>query len=291
MSGVSESWRVILFTDHPLVAAFYAEYFPAQGHQLTAVVTSAKRNPDYLAVIGAVPVGTDVVLSEHPKRWAAMVAPLRPDLIITNVFPRRLPADLLAVPRLGAVNIHGGLLPEQRGTDGAQWFIREGVRTSGWTMHRMTPDLDTGPILARVRFPIEEDDEVEDVMRRYGEHLAPVVTEGLARVAAGDAGEPQDETRARYYPRIPDEAAWKAIDWTQPARTVHNVVRSSTFARDLPPGAVGEIDGVPHRITKTRLVSGVVGGREPGELIGREGEMLLVQCGDGPLGVVGYEAI
>ena len=43
----------------------------------------------------------------------------------------------------------------------------------------------------------------------------------------GDAGEPQDEVLASYYGPIEDEAAWKAIDWTQPARTVHNVVRSS----------------------------------------------------------------
>ncbi len=68
-------------------------------------------------------------------------------------------------------------------------------------------------------------------------------------------------------------------------------MRSSGFARDLPPGAVGDLDGAPHRITKTRLLPDSKGDGLPGSVVARDGDMLLVQCGDGLLGVVGYESI
>ena len=80
------------------------------GHRVVGVVTSPgpkrRRSPAYLEVVAAVPPGVDVIVSNHPERWAAMLAPLRPDLIISGGFPWRIPAEVLALPRLGAINFH-----------------------------------------------------------------------------------------------------------------------------------------------------------------------------------------
>lgn len=280
------SWRVILFTDNPRIAAFHTRFLPSVGHQLVGVVTSAKRGPVHLDVISAVPSGIDVLRSDHPRRYAAMLTPLRPDLIISHVFSWKLPPDLLALPTLGAVNVHPALLPRYRGTDTPYWLLRNGERQTGMTLHRMAAQLDVGPVLAQVPVPIDDDDTVESLFAKLAGAAGAVWEQALPRIAAGDPGTPQDEAQASYFPRIPDEAAWKTIDWTQPARTVHNVVRSAGFARELPPGAVGIIDGVPRRISRTRLVSDAAGDGAPGAIIGRDGETLLVQCGDGALAVV-----
>jgi methionyl-tRNA formyltransferase len=287
-----ESWRVVLFTDQVFIVNFYKDFLTAHGHRLVGLVTSAKRNRSYLDVVGAAGAGVDVLLSEHPRRWGAMVAPLRPDLVISNVFPWLIPAAVLTLPRLGAVNLHGGLLPHQRGTDTLFHVLRAGDRESGVTLHRANGAFDAGPILAQVRYPIADNDILADLVSKALRAIRELWTDDvLARIAAGDPGEPQDESKAIYYGKIADEAAWKAIDWSQPARTVHNVVRSSGFARDLPPGAVGALDGAPHRITRTRLLPGATGDGPPGAVVGREAGALLVQCGDGPIAVVAYAPV
>ena len=233
----------------------------------------------------------DVLVSNHPGRWAAQLAPLRPDLLVATVFPWKIPAEVLALPRLGAVNVHPALLPRYRGTMTPFWLLRQGEREAGQTLHRMTPEFDTGPILAQAGFPIADEDDLGALMPKMFAVMPELWAMALPKIAEGDPGDPQDEEQASYFGQITDEAAWKAIDWTQPARTVHNVVRSSGFSRASPPGAVGTIDGVPHRITKTRLLPDSKGDGVPGSVVARDGDTLLVQCGDGLLGVVTYEQV
>ena len=86
------------------------------------------------------------------------------------------------------------------------------------------------------------------------------------------------------------EDAWRVIDWTQPARTVHNQVRSWIGMRDIPSGALGEIDGRTVQITKTRLLpaGSPQGSPPPGTVVRRDGERLVVQCGDGPIEVLAW---
>lgn len=287
----AESWRIILFTDVPQIAAFYKGFLGSAGHHLIATVTTSRRGDGYLGVAVGMQPEVDVLVSNHPRCWAGQLAPLRPDLFIANVFGLRLPADALALPRLGAVNVHGALLPRYRGTMTSHWLLRHGERESGVTLHRMAPDFDTGPILAQERFPLTDDDDVDSVRAKARRALDALWTHALPKIAAGDPGIPQDAAAASYYGAIPDEAAWKTIDWAQPARTVHNVVCSANFMQASPPGAVGNLDGVPHRVTKTRLLSDSKGDGLPGSVVARDGDTLLVQCGDGLLGVVKYEPV
>ena len=96
-----------------MIYSFVDEIVRPLGHRVVGVVTSPgpkrRRSPTYLEVVAAVLPGVDVIVSNHPERWAAMLAPLRPDLIISGGFPWRIPADVLALPRLGAINFHDAL--------------------------------------------------------------------------------------------------------------------------------------------------------------------------------------
>ena len=112
-----ESWRIVVFTNMPggMIYSLVDEVVRPLGHRVVGVVTSPgpkrRRSPTYLEVVAAVSPGVDVIVSNHPERWAAMLAPLRPDLIVSGGFPWRIPADVLALPRLGAINFHDALLP------------------------------------------------------------------------------------------------------------------------------------------------------------------------------------
>src|SRR5687768_14454904 len=98
------SLRVVVFTDMPQVAAAYPQLLAAYGHQVVGVVTSRKRTVGYVDVVSSSPASADVLVSDWPRRWARMLAPLRPDVIISTVFPWRIPQDVIDLPSLGAFN-------------------------------------------------------------------------------------------------------------------------------------------------------------------------------------------
>ena len=110
-----ESWRVVVFTNVPGGVAYTQldELLRRLGHTIVGVVTTLgskrRRSRAYLDVVAAVPSGVDIIVSTHPERWAAMLAPLHPDLIICRSFPWRIPPEVLVLPRLGAINGHPGL--------------------------------------------------------------------------------------------------------------------------------------------------------------------------------------
>jgi methionyl-tRNA formyltransferase len=290
-----EPWRIVVFTNIPQGRVYtqVAEVVHPLGHRVVGVVTSPgpkrRRSPTYLEVVAAVPPGVDVLVSNHPSRWAAMLAPLRPDLIVSGGFPWRIPADVLALPRLGAINFHDAPLPRHRGPNATGWAFRLGDAETALTVHRITPAFDAGPILAQARIPIGDEDDWSTIQLQLFAHAPDLLRRALERIARGDPGEPQDETLATEAGLFED--AWRVIDWTQPARTVHNQVRSWIGMRDIPAGALGEIDGRIVQITKTRLLpagSDPAKPAPPGTVLRRDGERLVVQCGDGPLEILAW---
>ncbi|MCC6790342.1 MAG: methionyl-tRNA formyltransferase [Thermomicrobiales bacterium] len=287
----SAPWRVIVITNIPggLVYTLADGVIRSLGHRIVGVVTSPgpmrRRSDGYLDVVAAVAPNVDTLVSNHPRRWAAMLASLEPDLIICGGMPWRVPADVLALPRLGAINLHPALLPRHRGPAAIEWAFRSGDAELGFTVHRMSPDFDTGPVLAQTTVPIEDDDDFNDVMSKLGPKLPDVLMRALARVAQGEEGEPQDESAATYAGLLEEE--WRTIDWSQPARNVHNQVRSWIGMRDSSKGAFGLVDGERLHITRTRLLPPDPDNRrEFGKVVRRNGETIVVQCGDGPLEVI-----
>src|SRR4051812_6442537 len=159
-------WRVVLLTDFGgLVVNGLGGLLAGYGHKLVGIVTSpgprGRGLGRHLDVVAAAPRGVDVLVSNHPRRWAAMLAPLRPDLLISAAFPWVIPDELIALPRVAAVNMHGGLLPQGRGPNAFGWAFRNGDAKVGFTIHRLDSGLDTGPILSQITVPLTDDDDME----------------------------------------------------------------------------------------------------------------------------------
>jgi methionyl-tRNA formyltransferase len=293
----SESWRIVVFTNIPggVIYSLVDEIVRPLGHRVVGVVTSPgpkrRRSPTYLEVVAAVSPGVDVIVSNHPERWAAMLAPLKPDLIISGGFPWRIPADVLALPRLGAINFHDAPLPRHRGPNATGWAFRLGDAETAMTIHRLTPEFDAGPILAQARIPITDDDDMTTLVSHFDDHIPTLLHQALDRVARGEDGDPQDESQATEAGLFED--GWRIIDWSQPARTIHNQVRSWVGLRDIPLGALAEVDGETLQITRTRLIPDSPTAREPappGTVVHRDGERLIVQCGDGPIEILAWSS-
>jgi methionyl-tRNA formyltransferase len=285
-------WRVVIFTTSGEGGAFsFLEGLLSElGHQIVAVVTTPgpknRRSRDYLSVINAANGRTNVIVSTHPSMWSTMLAPLKPDLIISAAFPLRIPLDVINLPRLGAINGHDALLPKYRGPNPQGWVFRNGDAETGYTIHRLEWEFDTGPILSQVRIPVSDDDDFDSLVERLVPSLTGLFTGALDRVAKGERGESQDESLATHAP-VFDES-WRRIDWAQPARVIHNQVRSWIGFPGSPRGAVGQIEGDNTLVYKTRLVLDAAPNERfpPGSVLSRSGDEMSIQCGDGPLQIL-----
>ena len=133
-------------------------------------------------------------------RTVAALAALEPDAICVACFTRRLPPAILALPRLGALNAHPSLLPENRGPDPLFWTFHAGARETGVTIHLMDAGLDTGPILAQRRVTLTEGMPETSLEVVLGRLAGKLLVEALASLAAGALmPQPQDEALASYY--------------------------------------------------------------------------------------------
>ncbi|MGA7671068.1 MAG: formyltransferase family protein [Nitrolancea sp.] len=288
------SLRVVLFTDiHPMVVPMMHQLLPAHGHNLVGVVTGpgpkSRRTDTYVEIVRSTPPDIDVIVTTHMKRLPDMLRSLDADLFWVMGFMRILPDDVINLPRLGTVNTHSAVLPRYRGPNPFGWCFRDEAGEIGWTIHRMTSVLDAGPILAQASVTYDDDDDFESITPRWLGALPGLLVEGLTRAAAGDPGDAQDESQASYAGFF--EPEWRQIEWSRPSRAIHNQVRSWVGQRGVPRGAFGVIDGEQKLVVKTALMStGSSATASPGDVIEHDGDTLVVQCGDGPLRILRWQA-
>ena len=98
----------------------------------------------------------------HPV-WVNRIKALEPDFIFSFYYRSLIKADLLNVPKMGCVNLHGSLLPQYRGRVPINWAIINGEKETGVTLHYMTEKADAGDIIAQERIAIADDDNAKTV--------------------------------------------------------------------------------------------------------------------------------
>jgi methionyl-tRNA formyltransferase len=224
----------LIFAGTPEFAATVLEALLAQSHPLVAVYTQ----PDRPAGRGRRPAPSAVkrlavehgLAVEQPTslRGAdtqARLAAYGADLMIVAAYGLLLPAEVLATPRLGCVNVHASLLPRWRGASPIQSAILAGDRQTGVSIMQMDTGLDTGPVLARAACPIGEDDTSASLQRRLAALGADTMVKTLAALATGNAhAEPQMEAQATHAGRIAKSDG--LLDWTRPAELLARQVRA-----------------------------------------------------------------
>jgi methionyl-tRNA formyltransferase len=150
---------------------------------------------------------------------------LAPDLLVTAAYGQILSGELLGIPRLGGINLHGSILPAYRGAAPVARAIEQGERETGVTVIRMTPRIDAGGILAVARTPIDPEETAGALEARLAVLGAPLVAEAIAALLSGTARIlPQEKARVTRAPKLKKEDG--LIDWSRPARAVHDQVRA-----------------------------------------------------------------
>jgi methionyl-tRNA formyltransferase len=221
--------------------------------------------------------GIEPVVLENPldPQWTARLRIAAPDLLFSFYYRRILPEEMLAVPRLGAYNMHGSLLPKFRGRAPVNWAVLKGETRTGATLHEMSPRADAGPIVDQEAVSIGPEDTAVEVQGRVMAAAVTVLARRLEELKAGTApARPQDDTAAtRFGRRRPEDGR---IDWTQSAKEVHDLVRAVTHPY---PGAFTDLFGPKTFVWRTRLPGLAAHDTFPGQVRAEE-RRLHVACGD-----------
>jgi methionyl-tRNA formyltransferase len=270
--------RVALISQVTPVVVGYTQLLQALGHEPVGVVSvrSGTRYGSLGELVTEAPPELDFVMPSGRERLAPLLRALDSDLALCLGFPWKLTQEMLSVPRLGVVNTHPSLLPRYRGPNPVAWAIRNGDTEIGMTFHWMDPGLDTGAILAQEAIPLDDEHSWDELQPKFVEAVGRLLPVTLERAAAGDAGDPQDESLASYQSFL--EAEYVEIDWSRPREEVARQVRAWRFGGRLDgePGALTELDGERVRVLRVSLQSG-------------EGHE--VECGDGSLWIVESEPV
>ena len=204
---------------------------------------------------------------------------LAPDFVFSFYYRRMLPAAVLEAARRGAYNMHGSLLPGFRGRAPVNWAILKGAAETGATLHEMVAKPDAGRIVDQQAVPIGANDIASDVFARVTDAAERVLRRALPTLLDGSARPvAQDLASGSYFGgRRPEDGR---IDWTRPAREVHDLIRAVAPPY---PGAFTSWGASPVRILRSwwgETPPGLPPTQQPGS-VAAAGQRSFIACGDG----------
>ena len=259
----SEVPPALLDTEHRLAACVTQPDRPqGRGRQLAPCPVKA------FAVEAGVPVLTPEKIGDARPELAA----LAPDLIVVAAYGQYIPRAIIALPRLGCINIHPSLLPKYRGAAPMQWAVANGDTETGVTIQEVGARMDAGPILLQARHPIAPEDDLNTLEPQLARLGADLMLEAIRQLDTGTATRRvQDEALVTMARKL--EKADARLDWSQPASVLHNRVRGFQPW----PGAFCSVQGKRLGVAKTRVEQAH---GEPGALLDAGGDGPLVACGE-----------
>ncbi len=276
----------LIFAGTPEFAVPSLRLLVADGYSPAAVYTQPDRPAGRGRQPRASPVKIHALAAGIPTRQPvslrdpvvqAELAALAPDLLVVAAYGLILPPAVLAIPRLGCVNVHASLLPRWRGAAPIQRAILAGDAETGVCIMRMEAGLDTGPVYARASCPIPRGTTGGELHDRLAVLGAETLRTVLPDLLLGRlTPEPQDDTRATYAPKL--EKAEAELDWARPALELERRV----LAFNPHPVAQTHVDGRSLRIWRARAEAKPVAAL-PGTVL-REGPAgIVVATGAGVL--------
>ncbi len=203
------------------------------------------------------------------------------DLFAVVAFGAILSPAILALPRVGCMNLHGSLLPDYRGASPVQHALWEGRAGTGVTTLWMDDGIDTGDLVLQRWLPIEASDDAGTLAARLAEVGGPLLAESLVLAHAGRAPRRAQDRRAGSYARRLDKADG-IVEWGYDAATVWNRQRAVTPW----PGAASAFKDRRLLLVRTRPQHLMALGVPPGTVVEVGRDVVAVACAPGALDLV-----
>ena len=223
----------IVFMGTPDFAAAILERLISTGRNVVGVFSQPDKPVGRKQIIEPTPVkklalehGIPVFQPAKMKDGTAleMMKSLSPDLVVVAAYGRILPKELLDVPPLGCVNVHGSLLPKYRGAAPIQWSVINGDPVTGVTTMYMAEGMDTGDMILKLETEIGGDETAGELFERLAVLGADSIEKTLELFDRGSVPrEPQNDAEATLAPMLKKEMG--EIDFEKSPEEIHNLVR------------------------------------------------------------------
>jgi methionyl-tRNA formyltransferase len=278
----------IIFMGTPEFAVPTLRAIVDAGHEMVAVYTQPPRAAGRGMALRKSPVqqtaeqaGLNVLVPERLKSTEeqARFASFDADAAVVVAYGLILPEAILDAPRHGALNLHASLLPRWRGAAPINRAIMAGDSETGISVMRVTEGLDAGPVCLEARVPIGANETAGELHDELATNGAKLMVRALSALQRDQLDcRPQAEGGVTYAEKI--DPAETRIDWSRPARDVHNLIRGLSPY----PGAwfEMELNGKRERIKALRSTL-AEGSGAPGTLLD---DSLAVACGQGAVRLV-----
>ena len=196
------------------------------------------------------------------------------DLFVVVAYGKILPKEVITLPKIFCINIHGSLLPKYRGAAPIHWAIIKGEAETGISIIKINESLDAGDIIAQKKLKIEHNDTAISLRAKMAETSASFLLETLESIEAKSYQlTKQDNARVSHAPKLAKEHG--LIDWKKPALEIHNLVRGL-----LPwPCAYTLYGGQQLKILQTEVIQKESGKFSPGEVVNIAKDGFIVVTG------------
>lgn len=279
----------IIFFGTPAFAIPSLQIILDHRHEVAAVVTAPDKPRGRGKQVSFTPIkafalehSIKVLQPENLKdeNFISELEELNADLFVIVAF-RILPKKIFSMPKFGAFNLHGSLLPKFRGAAPIQWALIKGEKTTGVTTFALAEKVDTGNVYLKKEIPIEDEDNFGSLHDKLSSLGSQAVIETVKMIALQspqmrDQLLPQDNSAATPAPKITKELC--AINWAWDAVEIHNLVRGlSPF-----PAAFFVHQQKTYKVYKTKVVERNLA---PGEIQETPAE-LIFGCGNNSLSIL-----
>ncbi len=149
---------------------------------------------------------------------------LKPDVICVVAYGKILPKEILEIPKLGCINVHGSLLPKYRGAAPIQWAVLNGDKTTGITTMYMNEGMDTGDMILKEEVEIGPEETTGELWQKLSKIGGEILVKTLKLIEEGKAPREKQTEEASLAPMLNKEMA--LIDWENlDINKIHNLIR------------------------------------------------------------------
>ncbi|MFR8104680.1 MAG: methionyl-tRNA formyltransferase [Clostridia bacterium] len=204
------------------------------GHEIIGVVTNPDRPKGRGMKMIASPVkeyalerGLTIYQPEKVRKneeFIHQIKDLQPDLICVVAYGKILPKEILEIPRMGCINVHGSLLPKYRGAAPIQWAVLNGEKETGVTTMYMDAGMDTGDMILKEKVTIGEDETTGELWNRLAKIGAQLLVETVKQIEKETAPRQKQGEDFTVAPMLDKKMA--NIDWeNKTTKEIKNLVR------------------------------------------------------------------
>jgi len=275
--------RIVFFGSDDF-AAVHLEHLLTRGHEVLCCVTGPDKPQGRGMKMVISPIKQMALehqvpclqpLSLKDRGIVEALGSYKADIFVVVAYGRLLTQEILVLPQMLCINVHGSLLPQYRGAAPINWAILNGDKETGVTIQKMDLELDTGDIIDQEMMVIDDGENAAQLRGRMAMIGAKLLLKVLDKQPEGQFSlRPQDKTLATYAPKLTKQMG--RIDWKKQAQLVFDQVRG---LRPWP-GAYTFYNGKMLKVIQAQITAENIGKSFPGQVVNVNRNGIYVACSD-----------